>query len=212
MMSKPVIGIFGASGHAKVIIDIVEREGHYQLFALFDDNVALHGHDFFGYPVLGGRDVLLTAYRQGEISATIVAIGNNAIRANVANWLVQQGMARVSAVHPSAQLGRGVTIGVGSVLMAGVIVNADTVIGDEVIINTGATIDHDNVIANAVHIAPGCHLCGHVTVGESSFIGAGSVLIPSVTVGSHVVVGAGTTVLTDVADNLRVAGSPCRLI
>ena len=211
-MSQPDICIFGASGHAKVVIDIVEREGRYRVAALFDDNVALHGQTFFGYAVSGGRDALLEQYRQGKIEAAIVAIGDNRIRAMIAAWLIAHGVPRVSCIHPSAQLGRGVRIGIGSVLMAATVVNADTQIGNEVIINTGATVDHDNLIADAVHISPGCHLCGHVAVGQGSFIGAGSVVIPSVGIGSNVVVGAGSTVLNDIDDGMRVAGSPCRAI
>lgn len=211
-MSLPKIAIFGASGHAKVVIDIVERAGLYQIAALFDDNVALHGHAFFDHSVQGGRETLLAAYRQDEFMAVVVAIGNNQIRTQIADWLQMQGIARVSCVHPSVQLGRGVQIGLGSVLMAGVVINADTAIGNEVIVNTGATIDHDNVIADGVHIAPGCHLCGHVTVGRASMIGAGSVVIPSVNIGGQVVVGAGSTVLENVADGVRVAGSPSRII
>lgn len=211
-MNKPDICIFGASGHAKVVIDVIEREGRYRVAALYDDNLALHGQVFFGYPILGGRDTLLAHYQQGMMTAVIVAIGNNEIRAKVAEWLKRQDVPRVSSVHPSAQIARGVKIGAGSVLMAGAIVNADAVIGDEVIINTGATVDHDNVIADAVHVAPGSHLCGHVSVGYGSFIGAGSVLIPSVHIGTNVVVGAGSTVLNNIADDQRVAGSPCRAI
>ena len=212
MPMSPDICIFGASGHAKVVIDIVEREGRYRVVALFDDNTALRGQDFFGYPVLGGREALLAHYQQGKMTAAIVAIGNNQIRIRIAEWLSQHGVPRVSSVHPSAQIARGVQIGHGSVLMAGTVVNADTVIGNEVIINTGATVDHDNVIADAVHIAPGSHLCGHVSVGYGSFIGAGSVLIPGVSLGTDVVVGAGSTVLNNIADGQRVAGSPCRAI
>jgi sugar O-acyltransferase (sialic acid O-acetyltransferase NeuD family) len=211
-MNLPEIAIFGASGHAKVVIDIIERAGLYHIAAIFDDNEASHGKSFFGYVVKGGREALLASFQRNEFVAMVVAIGNNQIRVNIADWLHAQGISRVSCVHPSVQLGRGVQIGLGSVLMAGVVVNADTLIGNEVIINTGATIDHDNVIADAVHVAPGCNLCGHVSVGRASMIGAGSIVIPSVQIGEQVVVGAGSTVIANVADGLRVAGSPCRVI
>lgn len=211
-MSLPEIAIFGASGHAKVVIDIIERAGLYRIAAIFDDNEASHGKSFFGYVVKGGREALLTSYQKNEFVAMVVAIGNNQIRLNIADWLHTQGISRVSCVHPGVQLGRGVQIGLGSVLMAGVVVNSDTLIGNEVIINTGATIDHDNVIADAVHVAPGSHLCGHVSVGRATMIGAGSIVIPSVQIGEQVVVGAGSTVIANIADDLRVAGSPSRVI
>jgi sugar O-acyltransferase (sialic acid O-acetyltransferase NeuD family) len=213
MTTEPqAIFIFGASGHAKVVIDIIERHQRYAIAAVFDDNTALDGHGFFGYPVAGGREALLRFHQQEGIGAGIVAIGDNRMRAGLAGWLVQQGIARITAIHPNAQIGRGADIGAGSVLMAGCVVNADTVIGSEVILNTGATVDHDCRIGDAVHIAPGSHLCGNVTVGAGSFIGAGCTVIPGVNIGTNVVVGAGSTVLQDIPNNTRVAGSPCRAI
>lgn len=204
------IFVFGASGHAKVVIDALERAAFYRIAAIIDDNTARHGQPFFGYTVAGGREALLQLHQQGMVGAGIVAIGDNRIRAMIAAWLTQQGIARIAAVHPGAQVGRGADIGAGSVLMAGVVVNPDAIIGADCIINTGATVDHDCRIGNAVHIAPGCHLCGHVTVGSGSLIGTGCTVVPGVTIGANVLVGAGSTVLRDVPDGARVAGSPCR--
>lgn len=211
MSTKPQgIFIFGAGGHGKVVADIVERQGVYRLAAVFDDDPSRHGQPFFGYTVCGGRDALLRLYDEGLIVAGIVAIGDNEKRADMAAWLTEHGIARIVAIHPSAQIGRGVVIGEGSVLMAGCVVNSDTVIGMDAIINTGATVDHDCTIGHAVHIAPGCHLCGCVKVGEGSLIGAGSTVIPGVVIGANVLVGAGSTVLRDIPAGARVAGSPCR--
>jgi sugar O-acyltransferase (sialic acid O-acetyltransferase NeuD family) len=204
------IFIYGASGHAKVVMDIVERQGGLRITAVIDDNASLHGQVFFGYSIVGGRETLLQLHQQQGIDAGTIAIGDNGVRASLAAWLAQNGIARVAAVHPGAQIGRETTIGAGSVVMAGVVVNCATVIGADVIINTGATVDHDCLIGDAVHIAPGCHLCGNVVVGNGSFIGAGTTVIPGVRIGANVLIGAGSTVLRDVPDGARVAGSPCR--
>jgi sugar O-acyltransferase (sialic acid O-acetyltransferase NeuD family) len=206
------IFIYGASGHAKVIMDIVERQKTLRIAAVFDDNVTLHGQAFFGYLISGGRETLLQLDQQKRIDAGIIAIGDNGVRASLAAWLAQNGIKRVAATHPSAQIGRETQIGAGSVVMAGVVINSSTMIGEDAIINTGATVDHDCTIGDSVHIAPGCHLCGNVTVGNGSFIGAGSTVIPGIRIGAKVLIGAGSTVLRDLPDGARVAGSPCREI
>jgi len=204
------IFIFGASGHAKVVMDIIEREGIYRISCVFDDDPALAGKTVFGYEINGGRDALLSARDAHGVCRGIVAIGSNRARAKVAAWLTDNGFDLVSAIHPGALLSRGVRVGSGTVIMAGAVINADTVIGDNVIINTGATVDHDCTVGDSVHIAPGVTLCGTVGVGSGSFICSGATIIPNITVGGNVTVGAGATVIRDVAEGLQVVGTPAR--
>jgi sugar O-acyltransferase (sialic acid O-acetyltransferase NeuD family) len=209
---KKKIFVYGASGHAKAVLDVIERQNTYQVAFLVDDKPALKGKELFGYPVVGGKSDLLRNAQRRTLSGCIVAIGENAIRLKIGCWLADQGFQLVSTLHPSAQIGRGVKINAGTVVMAGCCINPDSRIGSCVIVNTGATIDHDCMIADGVHIAPGCHLCGHVQIGKNSFLGAGSIVVPNVTVGADVIVGAGSTVLRDVQSGKKVAGSPCRVI
>jgi sugar O-acyltransferase (sialic acid O-acetyltransferase NeuD family) len=202
------IFVFGASGHAKVVIDIIERQGRYEIAFLADDDDALKGTELFGYPVVGGKGELAAL----GVGRGIVAIGSNPARSAVAGWLVANGYQLVSAVHPSAQLARGVSLGEGSVVMAGAVVNPDTKIGCNVIINTRASVDHDCTVEDGVHVAPGVTLCGTVCIGSLSFIGAGATVIPNLSVGSRVMVGAGATVVRDVPDRVTVVGSPARVM
>lgn len=203
-MANNKIFVFGASGHAKVVIDILERlSGTKVVFAVDDaTRPALCGYDVIN------RDTLLA--RRPEVSAGIVTIGANATRCDIAAWLAAREFKLASAIHPASILARRVAVGEGTVIMAGCVVNSDTAIGASVIVNTGATIDHDCTIGDGVHIAPGCHLCGGVTVGARSFIGAGTIVIPGVRIGNNALIGAGSTVTTDVSDGARIAGAPAR--
>lgn len=207
---KEKIFVFGASGHAKVVIDIIERERRYDIVFLVDDDPSLKGTDFYGYRVIGGKSELLS--ERVQVKGGIVAIGNNRVRMNVAAWLVDNGFTLVTAIHPDAQIGRGTLIENGSVVMAGVVINSDARIGANAIINTCSTIDHDCMIGSAVHIAPGATLCGNVTLGEGTFICAGATIIPNLVVGKNVIVGAGSVVIRDVSEGITVAGSPAKKI
>lgn len=207
---KEKIFVFGASGHAKVVIDIIERENRYNIVFLVDDDPSLKGTDFYGYRVIGGKKELISA--RERIDGGIVAIGNNKARANVAAWLIENGFSLVTAIHPGAQIGRGAQIGSGTVIMAGVVINSDARIGSNVIINTRASIDHDCMIGNVAHIAPGSTLCGTVTLGDGTFVCAGATIIPNLVVGKNVIVGAGSTVISDVPEGITVVGSPAKMI
>jgi sugar O-acyltransferase (sialic acid O-acetyltransferase NeuD family) len=206
MMEKEKIFVFGASGHAKVVIDIIEQQGLYDIAFLVDDDPVLKGSVFCSYSVIGGKTELLG--RPDSPRSGIVAIGSNRARTAVAQWLTANGFKLVMAVHPSACLGSGVSIGEGTVVMAGAVINSDAAIGRNVIINTRSGIDHDCVVGDSAHIAPGSTLCGTVTVGEGSFVCAGATVIPNLKIGAHVTVGAGSTVIRDVSDGLLVAGVP----
>lgn len=208
--NKGKIVVFGASGHAKVVIDVLERQGVYEVVCLVDDDLGLKGETFFGYDVIGGKDELLAMVERP--SGIIVAIGSNLARVKVASWLSENGFELISSVHPSVQLGRDVSIGSGSVLMANVVVNSAAKIGNNVIVNTGASIDHDCVIEDGVHIAPGATLCGTVRVGRNTFICSGTTVIPNLTIGKNVTIAAGATVVRNVPDNVTVAGVPAREI
>lgn len=205
---KERVFVFGASGHAKVVIDIIEQQGRYDIAFLADDDLSLKGRQIYAYPVIGGKDDLLAT----DIRKGIVAIGSNRARRAVAAWLTANGFEMITAIHSSAQIARGVTVGSGTVVMAGAVINSDTTIGYDVIVNTRSSIDHDCTIGDGVHIAPGSTLCGSVTVGEGSFICAGSTIIPNLTIGSHVTVGAGSTVIRDVPDGVTAVGSPAKIL
>lgn len=204
--------IFGAGGHAKVVIDAIEKQRAPAEIWVFDDNPATWGGKLLGYPVIGNLESLLQDGTKYPVDYSIVAIGNNALRLKIAAILVEHGMPLGAVIHPSAVVSRGAEIGVGTVLFANSVVNSDSCIGDNVIVNTGATIDHDCIISNGVHVAPGVNVCGGVSVGQHTFIGAGSVIIPGVKVGNNVTIGAGSTVLNDIKDNAKVAGTPAREI
>ena len=204
------IFVFGASGHAKVVIDIIEQQGLYEIAFLVDDDPDLKCTEFFGYHIIGGKQELLEV--KDQISCGIVAIGSNKARIAVASWLSNNQFDLVSAIHPFAHLGRGVSVDIGTVIMAGAIINSDSRIGRNVIVNTRASIDHDCAVGNGVHIAPGVTLCGTVSVGDSTFVCAGVTIIPNLTIGHNAVVGAGSTVIRDVPDYDLVAGSPARHI
>jgi len=193
--------LYGASGHAKVIIEILEKQG-VKIHGLFDDNPAIKS--LIEYPVLGAYNP-----KNPLNDELIVSVGINASRKKIAE---KYNFNFGKAVHPNAEISSRAFIGEGTVVMGNAIVNCDTKIGKHVIINTSASIDHDCIIEDFVHISPNATLCGGVTVGEGTHIGAGSILIPGVKVGKWAVVGAGSVIIRDVPDYATVVGNPGRVI
>ena len=200
------LALLGASGHGKVVADLAQLLD-WQSVEFFDDawpSLSVNGH----WPVVGDTSALLA--QLGQYDGVLVAIGNCAIRWQKYQVLREAGAQLVSLIHPKASLSNFATLGIGSVLMAGAVVNVDAVLGEACIINTGATVDHDCQLAQAVHVSPGAHLSGCVRVGAFSWIGVGAAVRQGVHIGSDVMVGAGAVVVKPVEDGLTVTGCPAR--
>lgn len=192
--------LYGASGHAKVVIDICEKTNQ-EITAIIDDNEEITTLLEYG--------VIRFEPFHNKKDNWLISIGNNKIRKKIANKLqCQFGV----AVHPNATIDKTVKIGKGTVVMAGAVVNSSTQIGKHCIVNTAASIDHDCVVSNFAHISPNATLCGGVTVGEGSHIGAGAVIIPNVKIGKWCTVGAGAVILRNIPDGATVVGNPGKII
>ena len=193
--------LFGASGHAKVIIDILEKQGvSIEYLVDADPNIK----ELQSYQVKYEGD-----YVASSVDKVIVSIGSNKIRKDVARLLnVEFGW----AIHPSAILGDDVSVGQGSVVMANTAINSSSSIGNHNIINTNASIDHDCELMDYVHISPNATLCGGIKVGEGTQIGAGATIIPNLSIGKWATIGAGSVIINNIPDYAVVVGNPGRII
>jgi sugar O-acyltransferase (sialic acid O-acetyltransferase NeuD family) len=208
---KKRIIVFGAGGHAKVVVDVLDQMGIYQIVGLVDDSLELKGTVRGGYAVIGNKDDLAGMSGAG-IDGVIVAVGDNNRRKLVCEEVARMGFTLISAIHPSAVIGSRVRIGAGTLVVAGVVVNVDAEIGEDVIVNTGATIDHDCRIGAHAHLSPGVHLAGRVSVGALTHIGIGAVVLPNLTIGQNCIVGAGAVVRDNIPDNVVVVGNPAKIL
>jgi len=198
--------VVGASGHAKVCIELLRAMGKPVAFCI---GGADSGDACLDVPVLRGDEHLARLRAEGHALA-FIAIGANATRQRLAASATALGYELVNAISPAAVLSPTVRLGKGIAIMAGAVVNADTTIADLAIVNTSASIDHDGHIGEAAHVAPHCGLAGNVTVGPRAFLGIGSKVIPGVSIGADVVAGAGSIIISDIEPNIRVAGVPVR--
>lgn len=207
------IMIIGAGGHAKVIIDIILQRKKF-----LNDNLVIKGilddtfkeneeKKIFGIPIVGKINKIL---KLPSNMYYIIAIGNNGIRKKIAQNYEK--IKYITLIHPKAVIAENVSINIGTVLMAGSIVNPYTKIGKHCIINTGSIIEHDNTIEDYVHVSPGATLCGGVIVGGEAWIGAGSTIIQGLRIGKNVIIGAGAVTIKDVEDFSTMIGVPAKNI
>lgn len=203
-MSKEIV-IIGASGHGKVIADIVASNGNVVKGFLDDDN-EIQGKTIIGFPVLGKID----DYKKFTDCEFVIAIGNSHIREKIVKSLDVKWH---TAVHPKAVVSNfDITIGEGTVIMANAVVNPSTKIGKHCIINTGAVVEHDNVLGDYVHISPNATLAGTVMVGKSTHICVGACVKNNINICADCIIGAGATVVRDITESGTYVGVPVRKI
>jgi sugar O-acyltransferase (sialic acid O-acetyltransferase NeuD family) len=210
-MEKIPLLIIGSSGHAKVIIDIIERQDKYEILGLID-SYRLNDENTLGYKILGDESIIIKYASEFQNLHLFVAIGDNAVRFKIVNKINSFGKPFFFAtlIHPLAVIGKNVKIGIGVAVMAGVVVNTDSVIGDFSIINTTCSIDHDCLINEFVTVAPGAVLGGSVKVGRFAVISIGATVIHGINIGEDAIVGAGATVIGHINNNEIYVGVPAK--
>lgn len=187
--------IIGASGHGKVIADIIEKNGD-NVFAYLDDDTSKSG-------VIGDVSQCVK-YPDKKF---VIAIGNNTIRKRIAETY---SLDYYTAIHPSAVIAKDVTLGEGTVVMANAVINPSTSVGRHCIINTGAVVEHDNRLADYVHLSPNATLCGTVTVGENTHVGAGVTVRNNISITDNVIIGCGSVVIKDIKKSGIYVGVPVK--
>lgn len=195
------VTLYGASGHAKVIIDILTTSSVI-IETIIDDNPKSE--------TILGIDITKSAkYDFSKSRKILISIGNNKVRKLLSSKL---NVTFANAIHPTAIISEYASINEGTVVMAGAIINPEVKIGSHCIINTGAIIEHDCSVENFAHVSPRAALAGNVWVGEGAHIGIGATIIQGVKIGKWSTIGAGAVIINDVPDYAVVVGNPGKII
>lgn len=202
-MCKKVI-IIGGGGHAKVIADCVLKSGDCVL-GFLDDGLPLGTH-IMEFEVLGNTDCFCF-HPEAEF---IIGIGSASVRKTMAEKL--KNVRFYTAIHPTAVIGTGVSIGEGSCVLSNAVVNVGAEIGKHCIINTAAVVEHDNKLHDFVHISPAAALAGTVTVGTGTHIGLGAKVKNNIDICADVIVGVGGVVVKSIEESGIYTGVPVRKV
>lgn len=201
--------VVGAGGHAKIIVDMLQQNGEYEVTGLVD-NAAENG--FWNIPILGKDDDLVNIYQEMGIKYAFVALGNGKLREKVTARVLSAGFKLINVISKHSVISPRTLLGVGNAIMPGSIINADVKIGNGCIINTNASIDHDGNIGDYTHVAPGSVVCGGVKIGSQCLLGAGCRVIDCMVIGNNTLIGAGAAVVVNIEGNCTVVGVPARII
>lgn len=207
--------LWGSSGHAKVLAELISLRGG-RVLALFDNTDV--SSSITGVPVFRGERGFRTWLDDRGSSAPelagLVAIGGGrgADRLKIQCLFQECGILIPSICHPSAVVSRSAKLGVGVQVMSLVNIDPHVSLGDACLVNKACSISHDSKIGNGVHLAPGSIVLGEVEISDNVFIGAGAIILPRLKIGKGAIIGAGSVVRHDIPSGTTVVGNPGRQI
>lgn len=214
-MPKKVI-IIGGVGTGTVIAsaieDIVREKQEWELSGFLNDSMEA-GEELNGFPVLGTVDdakrfnskdcyfvfALLTTKKASERVQRLHSLG-----------IPDEKFATLR--HPTAVISHNVRLGYGVVLLPGVVVSPDVVIGNHTQLYANSFVGHNTTVGSYCLIANNASIGAFVNVEEGVHIGSNCSIIERVTLGKWSVVGLGAVVVKDVPSFTTVVGNPARVL
>jgi UDP-N-acetylbacillosamine N-acetyltransferase len=204
--------IWGASSHALVVADAIRSRGDYEIVGFLDDiHPERAGERFCGAQILGGKEQL-TVLRRQDVNNLIFGLGDGQARLELSGLAREKGFQLATAVHSKAFVAADVSVGPGTLLVAGAVVNPAATVGENVIVNTCASVEHECVIEDGVHISAGVHLGGRVLVRRAAVVEIGATVASGICIGAGAIIGAGSVVLSDIPDFVLAYGVPAKVI
>ena len=191
-----MINIYGNGGHANVLNSILYNTHPKQIKFWNDESYEKEVGEF-------------DPYNNNIKGNWIIAIGNNKNRKKISELLGND--CYITIIHESAIVDKNISLGDGSQILHGSVIQVGTKIGKHCIINTAASVDHDCVLGDFSFIGPNATLCGGVEIGEGTFIGAGAVILPYIKIGKNCMIGAGSVITKDLPDGITAYGNPIKI-
>lgn len=209
MAAKPII-VVGGGGHGKVLLHVLTRLPAYNPLGYVDPKD--HG-PILGFPCLGGDEVLPSLLEKHKGLCAVIGVGKiraESPRVEIFRKLKELGFLLPAIAAPTAMVARTASLGEGSVVMDGAVIQPDCVVGKLGIINTRASLDHDCILGEDVHVCPGATLSGGVKVNDGCLIGVGASVVQYLRIGKSVAIGAGAAVTADCLEPGTYVGVPAR--
>jgi sugar O-acyltransferase (sialic acid O-acetyltransferase NeuD family) len=202
--------LIGGGGHASDVLLAVEAVNivrpTYQVIGILDDH-DVDPRRFAGRGVahIGSVDDVVAVD-----AAYVLCLGWPWTRHAVARRIGERGHPAPSIVHPSADVGTGVELGPGSVVLGHAHLSPFVRLGAHALVSYIASIGHDTTFGDHASVMPNAAVSGGVTGGDRVLVGTGAAVREGVRLGDDARIGAGAAVVDDVAAGFTVIGVPAR--
>ncbi|OEH85515.1 hypothetical protein BHU72_05365 [Desulfuribacillus stibiiarsenatis] len=232
-MEKRALAIIGAGGFgreaAEYARDINRVKPTWNRIGFIDDNSDLSGRIIEGVPVWGTtetideqiKEYLGIVLNDGDGNEYLIkrndidivcAIGNPKIKKKAIYSFQHMGFRFVNVIHPTAYLGRNITLGHGIIIGPYSVITTNVRLENHVSINPQCGVGHDCIIGGYTSLYWNVNISGNVEIGKACELGTKSTILQGLSIGSECVVGANAVVTKSIPSNLVVVGVPAKPI
>ena len=203
--------IIGSGGLAKEIIAYIENETdtRYKIRGVWSNKN--FNNDKYKKYFKGDIDDLKKSYKTDDV--ILIAIANNDLRKKVVEKdLNKINFNYVSYIHPSCEVSKFATIGIGCIMGPGCIICADAHIGEFNFFNTHCTVGHDTKIGSYNCFFPKVEICGVCEISSNCVFGINSIVLPEVKIHSNTRLDAVSVLRKSTKSGGLYFGNPARLV
>jgi sugar O-acyltransferase (sialic acid O-acetyltransferase NeuD family) len=204
-----IVGAGGFGRETASLLAALEAEGTFTAAGFADDSAELEGSSVAGVPVLGPVDIARDRVALGVV-VTVGSPRRYDAKESIVERLGLDADRYVTLIHPTASIGTQVSVGPGTVVLAGCVATQGVTIGRHVAMMPNVVLTHDDDVGDFVILGAGARLGGGVTVGRGAYIGSGASIRESTVIGPGAMIGMGAVVVDDVPPGETWAGVPAR--
>ena len=208
-MGLPIV-IFGVGGFArevKVLIDDINNNSHIPVFDLkgfVSNNNENIGDVVEGVKIVASNDTFNEIAESYDKLGVTIALGSQQAKRNMEEEILNKynNLVYPNLIHPKANITSSYSnnFGIGNIICAGVTVTTNIKFGRFIIVNINSTIGHDVIIEDYCTINPLAAISGSVTIRKGSLIGAGASIREKLEIGENSTVGLGAIVVKNVEE------------
>jgi sugar O-acyltransferase (sialic acid O-acetyltransferase NeuD family) len=188
--TKPNLVLIGGGGHCVSVIDIIENGNKFNILGILDSNIL--ENNILGYKILGDDNLIPELVNENTyFLITVGQIKSYSTRKKIAEILIENNAKLATIISTLAYVSQHATIGEGSIIMNGALVNAKTTIGKNCIINTKSNVEHGVSIGDFCHISTCAVVNGDSVIGSGTFIGSNATISNDVSIKENSIISAG---------------------
>lgn len=202
--------LVGGGGHASDVLGVIEAVNSarptYHVIGILDDHeVDVRRFAGRGVAHIGPVDNITVVD-----AVYVLCLGWPWARNAMADRIGERAEPAPPIMHPSADIGVGVDLGAGSVVLGLAHLSPFVRFGAHGLVSYGASVGHDTTFGDHVSVMPNAAVSGDVVGGHRVLVGTGAVVREGLDLGDDVRIGAGAAVVSDVAAGSTVVGVPAR--
>ena len=159
--------ILGFGGYGRTIEDVVLSAQLFDEVVFLDDNAR---HTKVKGPLADFEKFA------GENVWFYPAFGNNNLRVEWMNMIINSGAQIATIIHPDAYVSKTAVVENGTAVLPKAVVNTGSVVRSGCIVNFGAVVDHDVTIEKVVHLCINCVVKANNRISPFAKVEAGQVI------------------------------------